>query len=69
MIGRARGGGIVLEDDPGSAWSPIFEGSTGARARATIVAMLTSSSYNRLAETLDGSVVLPNDPRYDEARS
>jgi FAD/FMN-containing dehydrogenase len=69
MIGRARAAGIVLEDDPGSAWSPIFEGSTGARARATIVAMLTSASYNRLAETLDGSVVLPNDPRYDEARS
>ena len=31
--------------------------------------MLTTASYNRLAESLDGSVVLPNDPRYDEARS
>src|SRR4029079_9546272 len=31
--------------------------------------MLTTAFYNRLAESIDGSVVLPNDPRYDEARS
>jgi FAD/FMN-containing dehydrogenase len=31
--------------------------------------MLTTDSYTRLAETLDGAVVLPDDPRYDEARS
>src|SRR4051812_48821722 len=31
--------------------------------------MLTTPSHNGLADALDNSVVLPGDPRYDEARS
>ena len=69
MIGCAGARGIVREDDPGSPFSPIFEGSTPTPAEASIVGMLTTTSHTRLAEALDGAVVLPDDPRYDEARS
>ena len=31
--------------------------------------MLTTASHTHLAEALDGAVVLPDDPRWDEARS
>jgi FAD/FMN-containing dehydrogenase len=43
----------------------MFGGSTRAVSAATIVAMITTP----FTETLDGAVVLPSDPRYDEARS
>src|SRR5215211_5975113 len=65
MIGRGRGPGIVLEDDPGSPFSPIFEGSTGSPGAASITCMLTTASHI----PLNSVVVLPDDPRYDEARS
>src|SRR4051812_35942567 len=68
MIGASRATRIVLEDDPGSACSPIFEGSTAASPEASIVVMLTTASHTPLAE-IDGAVVMPGDPRYDEARS
>src|SRR5215211_6251366 len=32
-------------------------------------AMITTASHTQLTETLDGAVVLPNDRRYDDARS
>src|SRR3954471_8253369 len=34
-----------------------------------MAAMITTASHTHLAETLNGAVVLPDDPRYDEARS
>jgi FAD/FMN-containing dehydrogenase len=39
------------------------------RAEATILAMLTTASDTHPADALNGAVVLPGDPRYDEARS
>ena len=56
---------ILREDDSGSPSEPIFGGSTTARGAATIAVMLTTEPQT----PLDGAVVLPNDPRYDEARS
>src|SRR4051812_1008318 len=34
-----------------------------------MAAMITTASHTHLAEALNGAVVLPDDPRYDEARS
>ena len=69
MIRRSGAARIVLEDDPASACSPIFEGWSAGPAAASIVGMLTTASHTRLADGIDGSVVLPGDPRYNEARS
>ena len=69
MIRRAVGSRILRKDDSGSSWSPIFEGSTAGPGEASIGVMLTTSSRIPLADTLNEAVVLPDDPRYDEARS
>src|SRR3954452_13397173 len=60
---------VILEDDPPSPWSPTFGGSTGAQGAASIAAMLTTAPHTPLSGALDGAVILPGDPRYDEARS
>jgi FAD/FMN-containing dehydrogenase len=47
----------------------MFEGSTATPGEASIVAMLITASPTSLADTLNDAVVLPDDPRYDQARS
>jgi FAD/FMN-containing dehydrogenase len=47
----------------------MFEGSTAQPGEASIIAMLTTATDTYLADALTRAVVLPDDPRYDEARS
>jgi hypothetical protein len=47
----------------------MFGGSTTPPGKANIIAMLTTASRTPLADSLTDAVVLPDDPRYDEARS
>src|SRR3954454_4481335 len=69
IMSRRSARRVILEDDPPSPWSPTFGGSTGAQGAASIAAMLTTAPHTPLSGALDGAVVLPGDPRYDEARS
>src|SRR4051794_32534875 len=72
MVGMIRsdpGERVVLKEDLRSLGLPIFEGSTAAGARASIVGMLTTAAHTPLSDALTTAVVLPSDPRYDQVRS
>src|SRR4051794_3659028 len=69
MIRPDRRARVLREDDSGSPRSPIFGGSTAGPGRASIVVMLTTALHSPPGQTPNGSLVLPGDPRYDEARS
>src|SRR3954466_9671450 len=47
----------------------MFAGSTRRPGEASIIATLTTAPRTPLADALNGAVVLPDDPRYDHARS